>query len=95
MKIHVPQILKNKYALTIILFAIYSLFLDDHDVFSMFSTKQKLRSIEKEKIEVRQELHDTQHTLNRLKYSSEVERFARERKYFKKDDEDVFVLYRQ
>lgn len=91
----VPQILKNKYALTVIIFAVYSLFLDDHDLFSMISTKQKLRSLEAEKIEVKNQLDETQYILDRLKYSSEVERFARERKYFKKDDEDVFVLYRQ
>lgn len=32
-------------------------------------------------------------TLDKLKYLSEVERFAREKKFFKKDDEDVFVIF--
>jgi hypothetical protein len=30
--------------------------------------------------------------LTQLKFDSELERFAREKKYFKRDDEDVFVI---
>jgi hypothetical protein len=42
---------------------------------------------------MKKDLEETQITLKKLKYKSEVERFAREQKLFKKDDEDVYVIF--
>lgn len=84
--------LKNKYILTIIVFVLYGLFLDDIDVFTIIRQKSKLSQLESQKKEVTRQLTETRSTLKKLKYPSEVERYAREKKLFKKDDEDVFVI---
>ena len=42
----IPSHLKNKYGLTLFVFLIYVLFLDDLDVFSIISQKQKLNKLE-------------------------------------------------
>jgi len=85
--------LKNKFVITIIVFVSYSLFLDENDVFTMISNTTKLSQLETKKAELNAELNTTTGILKKLKSRNEVERFAREKKYFKMDDEDVFVIY--
>jgi hypothetical protein len=75
---------KNKYILTFTIFLIYNLFLDDVD--------KKLSALNDNKVAMQKQLDQTKHTLTQLKFDSELERFAREKKYFKRDDEDVFVI---
>ena len=89
----VYKILKNKFILASTLFFVYTLFLDDNDIFTMISQSNKLHILEVKKSSMDSKLLETKTTLNKLKYRSEVERFAREEKYFKKDDEDVFVVF--
>lgn len=91
MKKFIPY-LKNKYILTSLIFLLYGLFLDDIDVFTIARQKKKLAELEKQTVLVKADLEETKAVLNELKYSSELERFAREKKLFKRDDEDVFVI---
>ncbi len=86
---------KNKFILATAIFVIYALFLDDNDIFSMVSHAQKLNRLEASKELVSERLTSIRHTLRQLKYSSELERYAREKKFFKKDDEDIFVITKE
>lgn len=94
MKKYLPY-LKNKFVLTSVIFVLYSLFLDDYDIFTIISQNRKLSKLEIVKTETRAQLEETKSILNDLKYPSEIERFAREKKFFKKDDEDIFVVFYQ
>ncbi|MGC6433487.1 MAG: hypothetical protein ACON4M_04770 [Crocinitomicaceae bacterium] len=84
--------LRNKFVFTGILFFIYAVFLDDHDIFSIISHKNKLNKIEVAKKGILSNYKKTKFTLDQLKYPSELERYAREEKYFKKENEDIFVV---
>lgn len=86
------KVFKNKYVFISTLFVIYALFLDDEDVFTLISQNQKLRKIEADHALVKEKLAKTKYTLKQLDYDSELERYAREQKMFKKDDEDIFVI---
>lgn len=68
------------------------LFLDDVDIFFIARQNKKLSELEASKADVSKNLKQTRATLSKLDRISEVERFAREEKLFKKDDEDVFVI---
>jgi len=83
---------KNKFVFTGVFFIVYSLFLDDNDLFSMISHQSKLNKLEASKEEISHKLKQTRFTLDQLKYTSELERYAREEKFFKKVDEDIFVV---
>lgn len=85
--------LKNKFVLASTLFIVYTMFLDEYDIFTILVENKKLNKLEAEKADTNRKLEETKHTITRLKHKSEVERFAREKKYFKKDDEDVFVIF--
>lgn len=83
---------KNKYILTFTIFLVYNLFLDDVDIFTIVSQNRKLSKLNENKVAMQTQLDQTKHTLKQLRFDSELERFAREKKYFKRDDEDVFVI---
>lgn len=86
---------KNKFILATTIFVLYALFLDDDDIFSMVGHARKLNRLEASKELVSAKLSSIRHTLHQLKYSSELETYAREEKFFKKDDEDIFVISKE
>lgn len=92
MKKYLPY-LKNKFILAGTIFLIYTVFLDNNDIFTILSQKLKLRELNEKRVEMVVNLDDASNTLAKLKYKSEVEKYAREKKLFKKDNEDVFVIF--
>lgn len=86
------RVFRNKYILTATLFTLYALFLDENDMFTLISQNRKLSKIHVEQADTGIKLRETRHTLKQLKHGAAIERYAREEKLFKKDDEDIFVL---
>lgn len=76
-------------------FVLFTLFLDQNDLFTLISQNRKLNKLERLKEETSEKLSQTRTTLEKLKYPSEVERYAREEKFFKKENEDVFVIFEE
>lgn len=74
---------------------VYTLFLDENDLFMIMRQKGKLTEINNKKNEVKAQLDATNSTLLKLQSIEEVEKFAREEKQFKKDDEDIFVIFNE
>ncbi len=85
-------IFKNKYIASITIFAVYTLFLDDVDVFTIVSQRNKLTELRANHARVSVDLENTKTLLIQLKKTSAIERLAREKKLFKKDDEDIFII---
>jgi len=90
--IKIPSYLKNKYGLTIFVFLIYVLFLDDLDIFSIISQKQKLNKLEIQRNEMKNQLLSTRSTLRKLNKINYLEAYARSEKFFKKENEEIFVI---
>jgi cell division protein DivIC len=86
------QPFRNKYILTLTIFLVYNLFLDDVDIFSLINQNRKLSKLRDDQSEIRIKLNETKHTLQELKHDYALEKYAREEKLFKKDDEDVFII---
>lgn len=85
--------LKNKFILATVIFLVYALFLDENDIFTIIRHNKKLNQLEMAKQEVSRDLKKSRETLRELGSKSELERYAREEKYFKRDDEDIFVIF--
>lgn len=83
---------RNKYLLTVTLFTLYALFLDDEDMFTLISQNSKLSKIHADQALVAEKLVKTTRVLKQLDHSSALERYAREEKLFKKDNEDIFII---
>ncbi len=90
--IKIPKYLKNKYGLTIFVFLIYVLFLDDLDIFSIISQKQKLNKLEIQRDDMKNQLTSNRSTLRKLNKINYLEAYARSEKFFKKENEEIFVI---
>jgi cell division protein FtsB len=91
----IPNWLKNKYILTSIIFAVYFLFLDDWDIFTLVRQKRKLSQIEQQDEQMHHQLKDSKKTLRKVHRLDELEAYARSEKFFKRDDEEIFVITKE
>jgi hypothetical protein len=66
--------------------------LDEVDIFDIISRKRTLSKIEEDIVDKEQKLYKVKYTLRRLHHTSELERYAREHKLFKKENEDIFII---
>ncbi len=83
---------KNKYLIAFFIFFFYGLFLDDNDIFDMIKDQITLSKLNDEKELIDKKLSKTKFILKRLRYNSELEKYARENKLFKRDNEDIFII---
>jgi cell division protein DivIC len=84
--------LKNKFAITAILFFIYLLFLDDTDIFTIVSNLRKQSELTEQNYAMAQNLKESRISLRRLRKIQYLEHYARSKKFFKKKDEEIFVI---
>ena len=69
-----------------------SVFLDDLDIITIINQKGKLSKLESQRKLLAEDLKETKNTLRKLKNINYLESYARSQKFFKKDDEDIFVI---
>jgi len=86
---------KNKYVFTTLGLVIWILFFDKNDIFSQLELRSKLKDLEEEKKyyinEIKNIKDQNVHILNDVK---DIEKYARENYFMKRDSEDVFVIVR-
>ena len=89
----IPNWLKNRYAITILVFLIFLLFFDQNNILTQYSYREQLNKLESEKEYFNQEITRTRKELEELtKNPATLEKFAREKYYMKKENEEVFVF---
>ncbi len=88
----IPAFFKNKYFVTSVAFLIYFLILDDLDIITIINQKRKLSKLVAQRDLLSENLKETKNTLKRLKNTNYLEAYARSQKFFKKDDEEIFVI---
>ncbi|MBM3185620.1 MAG: septum formation initiator family protein [Bacteroidetes bacterium] len=88
----IPAFVKNKYFITSLAFAVYFLFLDDLDIITIINQKRKLSKLQDQRDLLADDLKETKNTLRRLRNINYLEAYARSQKFFKKDDEEIFVI---
>jgi cell division protein DivIC len=91
---NIPSWIKNKYLLTAAGFVIWILFIDDRDfVTTHFRHKEELKKLEQSKKYYQQQIAATKAELDQLKSNpATLEKYAREKYFMKKDNEDLFIL---
>lgn len=88
-----PNFLKNKYALSVILFISWLAFFDQNHILFQYKLKAELGRIEKDKEYYQKEIKIASQHLDELMTNSEkLEKYAREQYYMKKENEDIFVF---
>jgi len=88
--------LKNKYLIALLIFLVWMLFFDKNDMISQYAYSTKVKKLKEERdfylkqtAEVKKDLNELDSNLN------SIEKFAREKYFMKKDNEDVFVIVKK
>jgi len=83
----------NKYVLTTLGFLVWLTFFDQHDFILQHSYKKKLNGLKKESRYYSDQIEKNKKTMEELFTNNKnLERFAREKYYMKRDNEDIFVF---
>jgi cell division protein FtsB len=86
----VPAPLRNRYFLAIAIFFAWMIFLDKHDILTQWRLQRTVDKLQEDKAFYSQEIEQAEQ--ERLELDINDEKFARERYYMKKSDEDVFII---
>ena len=68
------------------------MFIDDNDIFYIINQKKKLNELKLQNEEMKTKLQNTKSDLNNISLLDNLEAYAREKKFFKRNDEDIFVI---
>jgi cell division protein FtsB len=88
-----PPFLRNKYLVTLSLFAIWMLFFDKNDFFTQLQRKKDLAEIEESKSYFAQKIDESKKFSRDMQNNAAaVEKFAREKYHMKRENEDLFLI---
>lgn len=84
---------RNKYILAVLFFMIWMLFFDPKDWGTIADRRNKLHELQKSEKHLNSLISESNKELKMLKTSAQtIEKYAREKYYMKKDNEDLFIV---
>ena len=90
------ELIRNKYFLSVAAFIVWMLFFDRNDMISQYEFRSVVDKLQEEKDFYEQETAKVKKDLNELNTNlNTAEKFAREKYFMKKDNEDVFVIIKE
>ena len=85
--------LRNKYLIAVLVFLVWLLIFDNNSLIDRVKYLNTLHDLEEEKQYYIERIEEDSRRLNELKTDREnLEKFAREQYFMKKENEDVFVI---
>ena len=90
------DLFRNKYFLATAAFAVWMLFFDRNDMLSQYEYSSEVSKLKEEKAFYEKETNQVKKELRELTTNLKMaEKFAREKYFMKKDNEDVFVVVKE
>ncbi|MGB5944031.1 MAG: septum formation initiator family protein [Leeuwenhoekiella sp.] len=86
------RIATNKYVIILVGFLIWMFFFDANSWLFHRELDQEIEKLEGNKAYFQREIKADTSQINRLNKAEELERFAREKYFMKKDNEEVFII---
>lgn len=89
----IPRYIKNKYTITIVAFVIWLFFFDKNDIISAVKMRIELSKLRDQQEYYKQELANTKEIQKAIfEHNENLEKFAREKFFMKKDNESLYVI---
>lgn len=88
----IRKVLINKYAITLMVFALLFMFFGDHSLIQYLKRAKKMRAIEAELVQTQQEIEQAEAVMRVLDDVDSLERFAREQYRMHAPNEDVYIM---
>jgi cell division protein DivIC len=86
------KFLSNKYVWVLLFFIVWMLFLDNYSYFDHRILDNQIEELEDNKEYYKDEINNDQQNIKLLKNPDQVEKYAREKYYMKKDSEDIYII---
>lgn len=86
------RFLSNKYVLLSLIFASWMIFLDSNSWIIHNELNQELNELEDNKNYYRNEIAKDKAVIEQLQDSVELEKFARQKYFMKRADEDIYII---
>ncbi len=90
------KFLKNKYLITIVLFAVWMFVFDANNIVRQFEYSNEISKLEKERQFYLNEIKENQSTTSDLVSNiDKLEKYAREKYLMKRDNEDIYLVFEE
>lgn|SRR5210317_1143254 len=84
--------LGTTYGIIILLFVIWMVFFDTNSFFIHKELNDDIKALEENKEFYEKEIKEDNSFIQKMQDSNEVEKFAREKYYLKKENEEIFII---
>jgi cell division protein DivIC len=86
------KILGNRYVIVLVFFIVWMLFLDNTSYIEHSILNDNLKELEDNKKYYQDEIKKDEEEIKRLKNPDQIEKYAREKYYMKRDSEDIYII---
>ncbi|HEX8563005.1 MAG TPA: septum formation initiator family protein [Flavobacterium sp.] len=86
------KFLSNRYVLVLLFFIAWMLFLDNYSYFDHRILNKEIDELEDNKRYYQEEIRKDRENIKLLKNPDQVEKYAREKYYMKRDSEDIYII---
>lgn len=86
------KIVSNKYLLISLLFAVWMLFLDNYSYMDQRQLNKQIDELQDNKKYYQEEIKKDSQSIKLLKNQDQVEKYAREKYYMKRENEDIYIV---
>ena len=86
------QFILNRYVLVLVFFITWMLFLDNYSYLDHRVLNREINELEDNKTYYQGEIKKDKNQIKKLKDPAEIEKYAREIYYMKKDSEDIYII---
>lgn len=86
------KFLSNKYIWVLLFFSAWMIFLDNYSYFDHRILDKQINELEANKKYYQDEIKKDQQNIKQLKNPEQIEKYAREKYYMKKDSEDIYII---
>ncbi|WP_310378898.1 septum formation initiator family protein [Flavobacterium sp.] len=86
------KFLSNKYVWVLLFFATWMIFLDNYSYFDHRFLDHQINELNDNKKYYLEEINKDKQSIKQLKNPEQIEKYAREKYYMKKDSEDIYII---
>ena len=86
------KFLSNKYVWVLLFFTTWMVFLDNYSYFDHRFLDSQINELEDNKQYYQEEIKKDEEQIKELKNPEQIEKYARENYYMKKDSEDIYLI---
>ena len=86
------KFLSNKYVWVLLFFSTWMIFLDNYSYFDHRVLNKQINELEDNKKYYQDEIKKDQQNIKQLNNPEQIEKYAREKYYMKKDSEDIYIV---